>query len=155
MVSTQTSPGAQFKLSGLRPSALRASDSVFDHPAALARLDGDEQFLCDMAELFVQDGPERLAIMETALTAEALLDVQRLAHNLRGSACHFMARAAVAAAHRLETASARGDLVLARKNLLELKREVELLLGRLRALVCSPVDSGGPAKHGDKKEMLS
>ncbi len=142
-MSTRSIPGAVVPFPGTRVSAQQADDPVFDHLAALARVDGDESFLHELAELFLQEGPEQLASLATALAVEELAEVERLAHNLKGAACHFVASPTVGAAQRLETASARGDLVQARSAYRELTCELERLLGQLRALLCSPVDTEG------------
>src|SRR5271155_4253447 len=98
-----TNPAAATIFSRLPPSVPQANDPVFDQAAALALVDGDELFLCELANLFVQEQPERLAALEAALAAEALAEVERLAHNLKGAACHFAAALTVAAAQWLET----------------------------------------------------
>jgi HPt (histidine-containing phosphotransfer) domain-containing protein len=140
-MSTQTTPARASSFPRLSPSVSRAHDPVFNHAAALARVDGDEQFLCELAEMFVPEASEHLAAMETALAAEALAEMGRLAHTLKGAACHFVASPTVVAAQALETASAHEDLALASRAYRELRCEVERLLGQLRTLLCSPVDA--------------
>ncbi|CAN7584369.1 ATP-binding protein [Pseudoduganella sp. LjRoot289] len=74
---------------------------VLDWPAALLRLDGDEELLRELAALFLQDGPQ---LWREVVDAQAAQDAERGAravHSLKGVLVNFGAARAIAAAERL------------------------------------------------------
>jgi signal transduction histidine kinase/DNA-binding response OmpR family regulator len=117
-----------------------ADAAAYDHAAALAKLDGDEAFLGELAEVFVQDCPGWLAGIETALAAGDVAEARQRAHTLKGAAYHFAAAPTIAAARALEKA---GDVAAARAALPELAAAARLL-GRLDRLTGrAPVEAAG------------
>jgi two-component system, sensor histidine kinase and response regulator len=111
------------------------ADEVYDHATAVAHLDNDEEFLRELAEMFVLDCPSWLAGIETALAQGDIAAAQRLAHTLKGAAYHFAAPATITAALGLEELAADRDLAGARAAYPELSHAATLLLGRLHQLV--------------------
>src|SRR5260370_37518774 len=81
-----------------------------------------------------------------ALSQQAASQVQQLAHRLKGEVYSFAAAATIAAAERLETVSARGDLAEAPTAHRELVRESERLIAQLNKFIHSPV---GPKQRED------
>jgi len=110
------------------------TDEVIDRAAALARVDGEIEFLMELIELFLEDCPKILSEMQTAL---ARLDGQALAaaaHTMKGAVGNFSARAAADAALRLETLARNGNLTQAQEAYAALEREIERLKPALIAL---------------------
>jgi two-component system sensor histidine kinase/response regulator len=68
----------------------------------LERFDGDRDLLVELAGLFLQDSPGRLATLITAARERDSHGLEAAAHLLRGSISIFGAEPAVAAALRLE-----------------------------------------------------
>ncbi|MFL6658975.1 MAG: ATP-binding protein [Massilia sp.] len=68
---------------------------------ALLRLDGDTGLLLELAELFIDDGPQLMQTLYTALDQDDLPASQRAVHSLQGVLVNFGAQRAIAQAERL------------------------------------------------------
>ena len=77
-------------------------ETVFDQEAALARVEGDEELLAELAGLFLEEAPGLLAQMREALAAGDAPRLERAAHSLKGSASNIDAPETTAAASALE-----------------------------------------------------
>jgi CheY-like chemotaxis protein len=82
---------------------------AFDLDAALARVDGDAQFLRKLADMFLEKCPQTLAQIREAIARGNAAGVKPLAHNLKSAVGMFAAQAALDSAYKLETASAAGN----------------------------------------------
>jgi two-component system, sensor histidine kinase and response regulator len=111
---------------------------VFDEEAALAQLDGDRDFLRQLAETFLRDSPAWLTEMRTALAERVARRVERAAHSLKGATSYFVAPSATAAAQRLELKAAAGDLAACEPLVTAVHEEVERLRQGLARLQASP-----------------
>jgi HPt (histidine-containing phosphotransfer) domain-containing protein len=103
------------------------SSSPFDFSEALSNIGGDENLLAELASIFLEEYPEILKSVRTAVgnnDGEALV---YFAHALKGSVSNFVAMDAQSAARKLEQIGREGDLSDAPKALSEL----ELALSRL------------------------
>jgi len=87
-----------------------AAGRVLDRAAALAGLDGDEELLQDLAEVFLDDCPRLMAAVRDAVESREPDRVARAAHAVKGSVANFGAPAATDAAHRLEVMGRSADL---------------------------------------------
>jgi HPt (histidine-containing phosphotransfer) domain-containing protein len=117
------------------PAGDGRSGRAFDRQAVLEQADGDEEFVAEVIGLFLDDAPGRMAEIRQAVQQR---DAKRLtagAHALKGSAGCLSARAAMAAAFRLETIGKSGDLADATEALMDLEQEVHLLLEVLSAQI--------------------
>ena len=93
--------------------ALPESLGVVDRASVLRRFGGDEDLYAEVAALFLEDCPARLAALADALAAHDAGQVRFVAHALKGAAANLSAGALVEAATRLEQlalAGAAGDL---------------------------------------------
>jgi signal transduction histidine kinase/DNA-binding response OmpR family regulator len=104
----------------LAPSSGASGDPpVLDWEGALRCVEGDENLLAELAQIFLDDCPRIVASLGEAIAARSAAHVQHIAHTLRGSLANFGACAATRLAQRLEaTAQARdfdgADQVFAR-----------------------------------------
>jgi two-component system, sensor histidine kinase and response regulator len=101
-------------LGGNSPATGKASDhtnGVLDRELALARVDGDEGLLADLAKLFCEECPKLLFGVEDAVARKDAAALKRAAHSLKGSISTFAAREATEAALRLEELASAGELV--------------------------------------------
>jgi signal transduction histidine kinase/DNA-binding response OmpR family regulator len=80
-----------------------AAEDGVNREEALARAGGDAGLLGELAGMFLDSCPNQLAELREAVARGDAAVVQRLAHTVRGAAGAFGARAACAAAQRLET----------------------------------------------------
>ena len=101
--------------------------------ALLARIGGDEQVLCEVCDLFIEDAPNRLNDILAALNAGDAAAVGRAAHAFKGAVSVFDAVEIVAIARRLETQAASGDLAAGKGAWAELETATRALIDTLRA----------------------
>jgi len=114
--------------------AAPGANEVFDHRAALARVDDDVELLAEIVGLFLGDCPRLLSEIQEAIRRGDRQDLERAAHTLKGSVANFGAKAAYAAALRLEQIGCEGDLMHAEEAYAALGHEVERLKPLLAAL---------------------
>ncbi|MGZ8217797.1 response regulator [Methylomagnum sp.] len=92
------------------PSGSEDDAAGFDRNAALARVDGDESLLREIAELFFVQTPVLLADIKDAIARRDSQELERAAHTLKSSVGNFAAKGAFEAALRLEKMGAGGNL---------------------------------------------
>jgi two-component system sensor histidine kinase/response regulator len=115
-------------------------DDVIDRAAILARFEGDAQLLQEVADLFLQDCPERMTHVREALARRDCPALQRAAHSLKGSASNFGATSTVQAALRIELLARAGDLAQAEEAYAALEQEATRLTWALAQLTRSQGD---------------
>jgi two-component system, sensor histidine kinase and response regulator len=114
----------------LRPIAAPA----FDAKALLEHFGGDRELLGELARIFLEDCPARLAAIQAGVErvdAGVLLDA---AHALRGSVANFGAVQAVDAALKLELMGKARDLTGAPAALVRLQQAMAALMGELSSV---------------------
>lgn len=114
-----------------------------DLTAALKRLDGDQAFLMQLAQLFLDTVPEQLASLSAAIQDHNGQLISDLAHVIRGSVRHFFADSAYDSAQRLEIISLSGDRVIIEQTYEQLLNDVH----RLRIMLHSMMFSQAAAKQ--------
>jgi len=102
-----------------------------DRAALLDRLEGDQELLLEIVELFLEDCPRRLAVGRQAVNAGDLVTLVRIAHSLKGSAANFGGADASSAALAVETAARAGDLTAATATWQRLEAEIAWLTAAL------------------------
>ena len=85
-------------------------EPVFDREAALDRVDGEEQFLDEVVQLFLADAPCRISEIQQALSQRDCKRVAAATHSLKGATGCLGGIRASAAALRLEEFALEGDL---------------------------------------------
>ena len=117
------------------------SKSVCDLPAALKRLNDDECFFQQLAQLFLDTVPEQLKSLRTSVENSNGQLTSDLAHSVKGSVRHFFAASAYDAAQRLEFVGQSGNCSAMKETIAELVDEIEYLrmamLGSFPDLHCS------------------
>jgi CheY-like chemotaxis protein/HPt (histidine-containing phosphotransfer) domain-containing protein len=104
---------------------------VIDRASLLERVEGDQELLAEMINLFVEDAPNLLASMRDALQKGDLLLLERSAHSLKGAASNLSAQPAAAAAQQLEKDAKQANAESAKASLLAVEKEVDRLLPAL------------------------
>jgi PAS domain S-box-containing protein len=111
-----------------------AVEPVFDRDAVLARVEGDQELLREIADLFLGEAPELLRAIRESLERRDAASLERSAHALKGSVGNFGAKSAFEIALKLETMGRSGDLSGAPETLTELEAKISRLENALAAL---------------------
>ena len=114
-------------------------DEVIDKVAALDCIDGDEELLREMVEIFLDDCPKLLNDIRQAVTGRDSESLHRSAHTLKGSVGNFSASAAYEAALKLEMMGRSGNVAHAEEAYSVLEGEIGRLREALSALVSEDV----------------
>jgi two-component system, sensor histidine kinase and response regulator len=105
------------------------SSSVTD--TLLARVGGSHEVLQEIIGLFLEDCPNLLEAIRTALAAADAQAVYRAAHTLKGSVGNFEAHSAVEIAQRLEARAREGDIAAATAVFAALEIEIQAVMKSL------------------------
>lgn len=100
---------------------------IVDLESALARFDGDMDFLKSMFVKFMKYVPEQMKALNEALSAGDAEEVQRHAHSIKGSAGSLSATIITALARNLEEMGERRELSGAMPVVEELNTEISRL----------------------------
>ena len=92
------------------PAPSAADEPCLDWDDALRKLEGDEEFLRELAEMFLVQYPGLLTTVEEAVANAAGDELQRAAHALKGSSQVIGGKAAAATALHLENLGRAGKL---------------------------------------------
>ena len=84
--------------------------SPFDFEVALAKFDGDRDFLNELFGIFLQTAPEMLASLNTAVARCDVHAAGESAHLIKGTVANFCANPTYAAALRLEEICRNGNI---------------------------------------------
>jgi two-component system, sensor histidine kinase and response regulator len=115
-----------------------AAPVPIDVPAALARVEGDDGLLKELAVAFLQDCPGRLDLLRTAIEAGDHEQTERAAHSLKGVLGIFGATAAEALTLELERLGRQRQLETAPRTLARLNQELARVTASLSDLVGDP-----------------
>jgi signal transduction histidine kinase/DNA-binding response OmpR family regulator len=121
-----------------RPQKLEAAQPpepiVLDESALLSLVSDDWELVDQLAKVFLEDSPRRLARMKAALDSGDRTGVREAAHTLKGSAGSLCGRRAADAALRMEQLADSEDLAGMREAYSSLARHVEDLQRALTQL---------------------
>jgi signal transduction histidine kinase/CheY-like chemotaxis protein/HPt (histidine-containing phosphotransfer) domain-containing protein len=117
----------------------KADAEVVNKAELMRRLEGDEQLLLDLIEVFQADSASLLQQVSQAVSSQNAVDLERSAHKLKGAVSIFSDGAATQAALTLETMGRNHEIGNAAKALVELQKNMEGLekaLNDLRQETC-------------------
>jgi histidine phosphotransfer protein HptB len=121
----------------MTPSDASASVPLLD-PAAIAALrdlnPGDDSFLRDLIQIFLEDSPARIAEIEQALAEGDARLLTRAAHSLKGSSANFGAHHLQAVSEKIELLGRQGTLGEVPPFLEAMKNEFAAVRTALQAL---------------------
>jgi CheY-like chemotaxis protein len=115
-----------------------ASSEAFDRAEVLRRLEGDEQLLREVVELFIQDSAGLIDRLRSAVQANDAAEVRAAAHRLKGAASNLAATPVTEAARALELIGEQGTVSEAMPAWQRLKHEADRLVVALRAVQTEP-----------------
>jgi CheY-like chemotaxis protein len=98
---------APIQLELVAPDGLR---TAVDMDAVMRRLSGDRDLFNEVAQLFLEDCPRRLEIIDSAVASADLGQIRFAAHALKGAAGNLSAAGLVAAATSLEACGSDGRI---------------------------------------------
>ncbi|MCX7823678.1 MAG: Hpt domain-containing protein [Syntrophobacterales bacterium] len=101
------------------------SSSVFNKEAILARLEGDEELVKIVVEVFISDFPNQFQSLKDALKEGRLQDAVRYAHSIKGASSNVSAERLQALALKMEESLKNGDLTFTLQNLPLLEKEFQ------------------------------
>jgi CheY-like chemotaxis protein/HPt (histidine-containing phosphotransfer) domain-containing protein len=111
----------------------------FDRAAAVKRLGGDEVFLGEVMQLFLNDSPRRLREIRTALENSDLPLLHKGIHTLKGAIGYLDAGPALAAIRHLERVAAGGNRAASLAALTALESELKSLAMSVADLADGPI----------------
>ncbi len=126
------------------PPPVHSCDAGFDPAALLELVGGDEKLLREIAVLFLEDSPVKLAAIQRALAEGAAPALALAAHSIKGVLASFGVKSALAAAVGLEAIAKGGDLSSAQNTFESLQSEV----ARLQAAIRTWLIAGESAASG-------
>jgi len=103
------------------------TSSPIDMEDALARIGGDEDFLRELLELYVEDFTSRFSLLDKAVRGGDLKTVAEIGHTIKGSSANLSLPFLQEQAFELEKAGKTGDLSKARTGLAALGTEFRTL----------------------------
>ena len=113
---------------GVAPAGSSLEPSPFDYEAALAKFDGDRDFLNEMVGIFLQTAPKMLESLRSAFEQRDLHATGESAHLIKGTVANLCAEPAYVAALRL-------DQICQTENLDELASAHQVLAGEVDRLI--------------------
>ncbi|NOY64310.1 MAG: response regulator, partial [Nitrospirae bacterium] len=108
---------------------------VFNEDEALRLVDGDREFLKEIAGIFIRKSPETLERLRDAIEGSRHEDLARTAHKLKTELASFGAEAARQRAYRLEIMGRKAELSGALQEYEALKKDVDRLNEALREFI--------------------
>ncbi|MDA0746127.1 MAG: response regulator [bacterium] len=108
-------------------SEMSKPGQAWDAKDVLENLDGDDELLRELVQMFLKDGPRRVEALRKAVLNANVAEVQREAHSLKGALGNFQASQAVALAQSLEQKAGDQNLQGADREAAALDRAVQEL----------------------------
>ncbi|MDB5384841.1 MAG: rpfC [Planctomycetaceae bacterium] len=117
--------------------ATMASNSslVLNRERLLDRVEGDLDYLRELVEIFVEDGPRYVAAVGNAISRKDATGLHRASHLLKGTVSNFCAPDAFEAALKLETLGSENNLIAADESFAALEFAIQQLTASLVTLV--------------------
>jgi len=106
---------------------VRSESKVFDLHGLLARVDDDSELVYELVQLFLEDCPQRIKMIQSALENQDVEQLAQAAHTLKGSAGNLCAHNLAEAARHLEMLARNNDLQTAPVPFVKLQQEMSRL----------------------------
>lgn len=117
-----------------QPASVDQQFRQLDEALALTRVGGDADLLREVVELFLDDCPQALERIRSAVASKDASALEHDAHSLKGSVSTFGAQRAFEAALALEKQGRAKDLTGVETGLRELESALEALVPELQAI---------------------
>lgn len=96
-------------------------------PSALERIGGDESFLFDLVNIYVEDFTDKFEKLKAALEKRNFETITDIGHNLKGSSANLSLPLLQEISYKIEMAGKERNLEKAEKNINLLKEEFQRL----------------------------
>ena len=96
-------------------------------------MDGEADLVIEVIDLFLEDGPQRVAAIAAAIDAADAVELMRAAHSLKGSSANVGARGLMGLCANLEQRGRNGSVAGAAQLCLSLQREFDAVRDALVA----------------------
>lgn len=137
---------------GAAPPPQEAANTIFDAERTLQLLDGDQELMTELIEIYRQNLPERVEAIRNGAAANDLVALSKAAHALKSATGTFGAQAAYDALASLEISARTGDaaaassaVVIALNAVEQFERELVSYSAHPTATIIAPVAS--PEEH--------
>ena len=107
----------------------------------LERIDGDDELLLDLINIFLDDTPAQIRKLQAALDAGDMRVAERLAHSIKGASANMGVKDLCSAAYAGEMAAKQDNLDGAKQAYLNIEREYR----RAESAMRQRLDAGGKA----------
>ncbi len=107
---------------------------VFDKSDALKMIEDDEEFLRELAEIFINDVPEQMSEIKEAVISRNNEALEKSAHKLKGAVANFGRNATTDTAFKLERMAKDSKLDGVEEVYSSLVKDIENLMKALNAL---------------------
>ena len=109
----------------------QSAEPPLDISELLSRLDNDQELLRELLQLFKEECPRLMQLLEVAVSKQEMKAVETTSHSLKGMLANLSATRAASAASRLEELSRAGKYSQLKGQLADLQSEVAVLLPEL------------------------
>ncbi len=114
---------------------MQEDKTVFDKDEALKMLEGEEEFLKELAEIFINDAPEHMSEIEEAVNCRNSEALVKSAHKLKGATANFGKNATTDTAFKLESMSRENNMDGVEEVYGTLVKDIEGLVNALKEIV--------------------
>jgi HPt (histidine-containing phosphotransfer) domain-containing protein len=104
---------------------------ILDIPELLARVENDRELLRELLEIFKQECPSLLRVLEEAVARQDMKSIEKTGHTLKGMFATLSASGASSAASTLEHMGRHEEKAGLGEALIVLQSQVAALLGEL------------------------
>jgi HPt (histidine-containing phosphotransfer) domain-containing protein len=113
-------------------------ESRLDYSDLLARMENDQDLVCDLVQIFKKEFPRELRTLREAVTAGDMMKVETVGHALKGMMAMLAFRRAAQAARRIEVMGKQRTPECLPEMLAGLEDEATLALAELESLCVGP-----------------
>ncbi len=122
LLSSGTSPKPRRKKDAPKP---KKTKGLYDWDRALYQVDGNEELLKGLLDMFMDDFPNKMADLKTALDAKDTDGIRLHAHSLKGNASSIAINSIKQVAFKIEKAGEYGKLDILDAGLTALQKEFD------------------------------
>jgi len=112
----------------------QGTSGLIDRASLLERVEGDQELLTEMIQIFKEEAPALMNTMRNALQSGDWVVLERSAHSLKGAVSNLSSKAVASAALKLEQDAKNNDMEGAKRSLAEVEQVMKLLLPALAEL---------------------